>query len=368
MLCGQIVERTLRVLMSGAGTGGHLYPGIAVAQEIRRRHPSSLVVFAGTGRDLEIRILREQGFDHRLVRSAGLKGKSLGALIGGLSMLPLSAWDAWRLVARVAPHLVIGLGGYSSGAVVLCATLRRVPTLLLEQNAMPGITNRLLARVVTSAAVSHEVALPHFRGKGVVSGNPVRSAFFEADTTPTQSYLGVHLLVLGGSQGAHAINVAMMAAAPTFAAVSPPILVTHQTGKRDYDEVSRCYQQVGLTARVEPFLDEMASALRAADVVVCRAGATTLAELTAVGRPALLVPLPGAADDHQRLNADVLVRGGAAEVMPQEEVTGDRLAECVLGLVGDQARRIRMAAAARALARPDAARVIVDHAEQLVRS
>jgi UDP-N-acetylglucosamine--N-acetylmuramyl-(pentapeptide) pyrophosphoryl-undecaprenol N-acetylglucosamine transferase len=354
--------------MSGAGTGGHLYPGIAVAQELRRRHPSSRVVFAGTGRALEVRVLREQGFEHRRVRSAGLKGKSLGGLIGGLSMLPLSAWDAWRLVARVAPHLVIGLGGYSSGAVVLSAALRRVPTLLLEQNAMPGITNRLLARVVTAAAVSHEVALPHFRGKGFVSGNPVRSAFFEAGSTPPPPYSGVHLLVLGGSQGAHAINVAMMAAAPTLAAVSPSMRVTHQTGERDHGEVSRCYEQVGLTARVEPFLDEMASALRAADVVVCRAGATTLAELAAVGRPALLVPLPGAADGHQRLNADVLVRGGAAEVMPQEEVTGETLAERVLGLAADDARRVQMAAAARALARPDAAQVIVDRAEQLVRS
>ena len=178
-------QRSTRVLMSGAGTGGHLYPGIAVAQEIRRRHPGSEVVFAGTGRDLEVRALERLGFDLVRVHSAGLKGKSAGALVQGLSILPLSAWDAWRVITRGAPQVVIGLGGYSSGAVVLIAALRRIPTLVLEQNAQPGITNRLLASVVTAAAVSHDVALPHFYGKGFVSGNPVRAEFFEPGPPPS---------------------------------------------------------------------------------------------------------------------------------------------------------------------------------------
>ena len=360
-------QRSPRVLMSGAGTGGHLYPGIAVAQEIRRRHPRSRVVFAGTGRDLEVRALDRSGFDLERVHSAGLKGKSVGALVRGLSMLPLSAWDAWRVITQVAPHVVVGLGGYSSGAVVLIAALRRVPTMVLEQNAMPGITNRLLAPFITAAAVSHEPVLAHFHGKGFVSGNPVRAGFFDPARPETARHTEVHLLVLGGSQGAHAINVAMMAAAPLLVAASMPVVVTHQTGERDQGAVRRVYAEAGLTARVEPFLEHMADAMRDADVVVCRAGATTLAEIAAVGRSALLVPLPGAADAHQRLNADLLVRAGAADVVPQAEMTGAILAERLLRLAGDGERRRCMAAAARALARPDAARVIVDRVEQLMR-
>lgn len=360
-------QRSLRVLMSGAGTGGHLYPGIAVAEEIRRRYPRSRVVFAGTGRDLELAALERLAFDLERVRSAGLKGKSVGALVRGLSMLPLSAWDAWRVITRVAPHVVIGLGGYSSGAVVLIAALRRIPTLVLEQNALPGITNRVLAPFVTAAAVSHEPVLPHFHGKGFVSGNPVRAGFFETALPPTAQRAEVHLLVLGGSQGAHPINVAMMAAAPLLVGAPTPFVVTHQTGERDHSAVRQVYAAAGLTARVEPFLEHMADAMRDADVVVCRAGATTLAEIAAVGRAALLVPLPGAADGHQRLNADVFVRAGAADVMPQAGMTGALLAERLLQLAGDGERRRRMAAAARGLARPDAARVIVDRAEQLMR-
>ncbi len=359
-------QQSPRVLMSGAGIGGHLYPGVAVAQEIRRRHPRSRVVFAGIGRDMEVQPLRRAGFALERVHSAGLKGKSAGALLRGLSMLPLSAWDAWRVISRVSPHVVIGLGGYSSGAIVLIAALRRVPTMLLEQNAVPGMTNRLLAPFVTAAAVSHEPTLSHFRGKGFLSGNPVRAGFFEPSPPSSVRRPELHLLVLGGSQGAHAINVALMAAAPLLVEASVPVVVTHQTGERDHGAVRQAYAEAGLVARVEPFLEHMADAMREADIVVCRAGATTLAELAAVGRAALLVPLPGAADGHQRLNADVLVRAGAAEVVPQEGMTGTVLAERLLQLAGDRERRGRMAASARVLARPDAVRVIVDQTERLI--
>jgi UDP-N-acetylglucosamine--N-acetylmuramyl-(pentapeptide) pyrophosphoryl-undecaprenol N-acetylglucosamine transferase len=237
--------------------------------------------------------------------------------------------------------------------------------MLLEQNAMPGITNRLLARFVT-AAVSHEPTLSYFRGKGFLSGNPVRAGFFEPSPSSSVGRPALHLLVLGGSQGAHAINVALMAAAPLLVEASVPVVVTHQTGERDHGAVRQVYAEAGLAARVEPFLEQMADAMREADIVVCRAGATTLAELAAVGRAALLVPLPGAADGHQRLNADVLVRAGAAEVIPQEGMTGAVLAERLSQLAGDPERRRRMAAAARGLARPNAVRVIVDQAERLI--
>ena len=174
-----MAKRAPRVLLCGAGTGGHLYPGLATAQEIRRRHPDVQIVFAGTGRGREVEAARQLGFAHAVVRSAGLKGKSVPALVRGLLTLPLSAWDAWRLLSRTRPDLVIGLGGYSSGAPVLFAAVRRISTMVLEQNAMPGATNRLLARVVSAAAVSHQAALAHFPGTGFVSGNPVRAPFFE---------------------------------------------------------------------------------------------------------------------------------------------------------------------------------------------
>ncbi len=361
-----MTDRPSSVLLCGAGTGGHLYPGIAVAQELRRRRPTARVVFAGTGRALEMREVGRHGFEHERVRSAGLKRKSVGALARGLALLPLSAWDAWRVLSRVRPDLVIGLGGYSSGAVVLLAACRRTPTLVLEQNALPGVTNRLLARVVTAAAVSHDVALPYFRGKAFVSGNPVRAGFAASAPKSTPG-ARVHLLVIGGSQGAHAINVAMIGAARSFAARADTLAVTHQTGEQDWQEVRQAYDRAGLVARVEPFFQDMVELMGDADVVVCRAGATTLAELAAMGRPALLVPLPGAADGHQRVNAEVLARDGAAELLPQEELTGETLAARVLALVRDEARRHRMAAAARALATPDAARLIVDRVEQLAR-
>ncbi len=355
------------VLLCGAGTGGHLYPGIAVAQELRRRRPSTRVVFAGTGRPLETKEVARHGFDHAHVRSAGLKGKSVGALVRGLALLPLSAWDAWRVISHVRPDLVIGLGGYSSGAVVLMAVCRRTPTLLLEQNALPGMTNRVLARVATAAAVSHDAALPYFRGKAFVSGNPVRVGFSESGPSAPRVGTRVHLLVIGGSQGAHAINAAMIDAAPGFAARSERLSVTHQTGEHDCEDVRRAYASVGLDARVEPFFEEMVELMSDADVVVCRAGATTLAELAAVGRPALLIPLPGAADGHQLVNAQVLAREGAAELLPQTELTGAALTARVLALVDDEPRRHRMGAAARTLARPDAARRIADCAERLAR-
>ncbi len=353
------------VLMSGGGTGGHLYPGIAVAREIRRRRPGARIVFAGTGRGAEARTVNDEGFEHVPVRSAGLKGTSWAARVRGFSLLPVSAWDAWRVIGRVAPDLVIGLGGYSAGAVVLLAALRRTPTMVLEQNVTPGITNRLLAPVVRAAAVSHDAALPPFRGKGFVAGNPVRPEFFDP-APPPATPRPLHLLVLGGSQGAHAINVAMSAAAPVLAGSGVPLAVTHQTGRRDRDLVREAYIRAGVSARVAPFFREMADVMRRADVVVSRAGATTLAELAASGRPAVLVPLPGAADGHQQANAEVLAAGGAAEVLPEAGLSGERLAARVLAIAADDERRRRMSAAARTLARPRAVSIIVDRAEGLM--
>jgi len=360
------------VLIAGGGTGGHLYPGIAVAREIVRRDPRGAVVFVGTKGGVESRVVPREGFELDLIRSGGLKGKSLPSLGRGLLLLPASALDAWRVVTRRAPDLVVGLGGYSSGPVVLVAAARGIPTLLLEQNAVPGLTNRLLARVVRAAAVTYQSTLGFFGSKGFVSGNPVRPEFFEVGAAAAgpggAPERAPSVLVFGGSQGAHAINMAMVEAAPALAASPIGLRVTHQTGERDLESVRGAYRAAALDARVEPFLYRMAQEMAESDVIVCRAGATTLAEIAAAGRPAILVPLPSATDDHQRKNAEVLEREGAAEVIAQRVLTGALLARRILGLVADPERRARMAQAVRRLARPDAASLIVDRALRLVKT
>jgi len=359
----------LSVLIAGGGTGGHLYPGIAVARALGARVPDAEVTFVGTAAGIESRVVPREGFNLDVIRSAGLKGKSLPSVIRGLALLPASAFDAWRVIARRQPSIVIGVGGYSSGPVVALAALRGIPTLLMEQNAVPGLTNRLLASLVSAAAVTYEDSLATFGSKAFVVGNPVRPEFFDGEAYAQHGSPpgAARVLVFGGSQGAHAINVAMVEAAPRLAAAAPAVAVTHQSGERDLEMVRDGYRRAGLEARVEPFLFAMDREMKAADLVVCRSGATTLAELTASARPSILVPFPGATDDHQRKNAEALVRAGAATMIEQRELTGDRLATEILTLAGDQAARQRMGQAASSMARPDAARVIVDRILELAR-
>jgi UDP-N-acetylglucosamine--N-acetylmuramyl-(pentapeptide) pyrophosphoryl-undecaprenol N-acetylglucosamine transferase len=246
----------------------------------------------------------------------------------------------------------------------MLAAMRGYPTMLLEQNALPGITNRLLARVVRAAAVNFEEALQFFPGKGFVAGNPVRPEFFhdtkEANVRVDTPQHAARVLIFGGSQGAHAINVAMVEAATRLAAAGTPVAITHQTGERDVELVRDGYRRAGLEARVEAFLYEMDREMTAADIVVARAGATTLSELAASRRPAILVPLPTATDDHQRKNAEVVARAGAAEVIEERTLTGERLAHSILALARNPELRVRMASAMQAFAHPDAAARIAD--------
>ena len=354
----------MRVVIAGGGTGGHLYPGIALAREIRRRDPQSTIVFVGTASGVEARVVPREGFPLELIRVAGLKGKSRLERLKGFSILPLAAIDAWRVISRVQPHVVVGVGGFASGPVLMLAAVRGYPTMLLEQNALPGITNRLLARVVRTAAVTFDESLKFFPGTGFVAGNPVRPEFFhdakEADERLDTPPRAARILIFGGSQGAHAINVAMVEAAPRLAASGRGLAITHQTGERDVELVRDAYRRAGLEARVEAFLFEMDREMTNADLVICRAGATTLSELAASGRPAILVPLPTATDDHQRRNAEVIARVGGAEVIEERDLTGERLGAALLAIVGDRDRQQRMSAAIRTLARPDAAARIAD--------
>lgn len=362
----------MNVVIAGGGTGGHLYPGIAVARELQKL-AGATVTFAGTAAGIEARVVPREGFELDVIRSAGLKGKSIAARLRGAVLVPMGIADGWALLGRRKPDVVIGVGGYSSGPVVLAAVMRRIPTLVMEQNAMPGFTNRTLASVVDAAAVTWGETAKYFKGKAFVSGNPVRAEFLQTveGTNAAAEHNGgtrpARVLIFGGSQGAHAINVAMVEAAPELVRRHPGLQIVHQTGNADLGLVGDSYQRAGIEARVEPFLYAMDREMTDADLVICRAGATTLAELAAAGKPAVLVPLPTAADDHQRKNAEATARAGAAVALEQKTLTGASLAAEVSRLLGDPGLTARMRAAAHALAKPDASRVIAERVIGLAR-
>lgn len=361
----------MHVLIAAGGTGGHIYPGIAVAKEIMRRDPQSEVRFVGTARGLENKLVPQAGFELSLIDSAGLKNVSAIARTCGLLVLPKSFLAARSLIKAFRPDVVVGAGGYVSGPVVMTAALMKLPTLVMDSNALPGWTNRVLGRFVDKAAVSFDEALPFFRGKAVVTGNPVRREFFEIpdrkrEATSTGQF---SMLVFGGSQGAHAINEAMIAALPALAGLSDVLVVTHQTGEADFAKVNSAYFSAGWGewANVTKYIDNMVAAFAGADLVVCRAGATTTAELTAAGKASIMIPFPLAADDHQRKNAEALERAGAGRMILQQDLSGERLAQEIATLVNEPERITTMEHAARKLARADAAAGVVDLIEKLVR-
>lgn len=355
----------MRVLIAAGGTGGHIYPGIAVAKEVMRRDPASVVRFVGTAKGLENRLVPQAGFELSLIEAAGLVNMGLASRLRGLAVLPRSFVGARRVVREFRPDIVVGAGGYVSGPVLMTAALMRVPTLVMESNAVPGFTNRRLARFVDAAAVSFEAALPYFGGKGVVTGNPIRREFFEVPAK-RRDPARFSLLIFGGSQGARAVNEAMVAALPQLATRRDVLRITHQTGKFDFEKVRDGYAAAGWAeaADVREYIDDMVAAFAAADLIVSRAGATTSFELMAAGKAALMVPLPGQLE--QRRNAEVMREAGAARMILQPELSGERIAREILELVENPERVTRMEEAARAFARGDAAQAAVDLMEKLI--
>lgn len=354
----------MRVLIAAGGTGGHIYPGIAVAKEIMRRDRSSTVRFVGTARGLETRLVPNAGFELSLIESAGLVNMGLRQRLRGLLLLPKSFLAARRLIKSFQPDVVVGAGGYVSGPVLMTAAFMRVPTLVMESNAVPGFTNRRLARFVDAAAVSFAAALPHFRGKGVLTGNPVRSEFFDipARARDPQRF---RLLLFGGSQGAHAINEAMLQALPHLESYRERLQVTHQTGTMDFANVVAGYEAAGWkNADVRQYIDDMVAAFAENDLIVSRAGATTSFELMAAGKPALMVPLPGQME--QQRNAEVMREAGAGRMIMQPELTGESLAREIGALIDRPEEITRMEVASRKLARRDAAAAAVELMEKLV--
>jgi UDP-N-acetylglucosamine--N-acetylmuramyl-(pentapeptide) pyrophosphoryl-undecaprenol N-acetylglucosamine transferase len=359
----------MRVLIAAGGTGGHIYPGIAVAQEIMRRDAGSTVRFVGTARGLETRLVPKAGFELSLIDSAGLKNVTLVARLRGLVVLPRSFVSAHALIRQFKPDVVVGAGGYVSGPVVMMAALTNRRTLVMESNALPGMTNRMLARFVNRAAVSFDQALPYFRGKGVVTGNPVRREFFEIP--PKQREPGkLSLLIFGGSQGARAINDGMIAALPLLESLRPALRIRHQTGPSDFEKVKTAYAAAGWDehADVSSYIDNMMADFAAADLVICRAGATTTAELIAAGKASIMIPFPFAADDHQRKNAEALEESGASKMILQQDLSGERLATEIRQLVNAPEEIDRMETASRKLAHGDAAVGVVDLIESLVKT
>ena len=358
----------LRIVIAAGGTGGHLYPGIAVAKRFVAHYPDTDVRFVGHTGGLEEHLLAREGFNVSMVTVRALQGQSRLAQAQALGALGLGTLQALHLLRRVRPHLVIGAGGYVMGPVVLAATLLRVPRVLMEQNLIPGLTVRGLARYAQRVFTSFPESTAYLPGRLVeYTGTPVREEICRLGaSTDTRADGGLHLLVFGGSQGAHRINQAMIQAAPLLAACQPRLRLVHQTGEADGAEVTQAYARAGLQAEVQPFLYDMAERYRWADVALCRSGASTLAELTVCGKPAILVPYPYAANDHQHHNAMAMQRQGAAQVIIDAELTGARLYEALEALLSKPELLVEQAAHSRALGRPQAADAIVTTCLQLL--
>ena len=363
----------MRLLIAAGGTGGHIYPAIAVAQEFLARDAARRVVFVGTERGLETTIVPKAGFPLDLISVGGLKGKGPVDALRNLFRLPLGFLQAWRLVGRHRPSVVLGVGGYSSGPVLVAAKLRRVPTNIHDSNAFPGLTNRLLAPFVSAVAVGFEDALPRLkRPDGLVTGNPIRAEFFSPDNgqrTTDNAARKRRLLVFGGSQGSRIINDTMAGALLFLARMRDQLEIVHQTGPNDLRKVQEAYRASAFPdARVVPYLDPMAAEIAAADLVVCRAGAMTVGELAAVGRAAIFIPFAAATNNHQELNARVVERAGGGMVITEAELTPERLAAAISDILGDPDKAAWMGAAARRLAVPDATRNIVNYIEKIQKS
>jgi UDP-N-acetylglucosamine--N-acetylmuramyl-(pentapeptide) pyrophosphoryl-undecaprenol N-acetylglucosamine transferase len=354
----------MRVILAGGGTGGHLFPGLAVAREFQRRDAMTAILFIGTAQGIEARALPREGYKLALLSVRGLKGRGARGVFDAFYGVPASLWQCFKIIGEFHPDLVIGLGGYASGPMLLAAALRRIPRAAMEQNLRPGFTNKLMARFVDRVFTSYADSVKFFAGANVVeTGNPVRWR----SLPPMRQGEKFTLFVFGGSAGARRINFAVIDALRLMSDLAPRLKVIHQTGQTDHAVINEAYAALGFEAEVTPFIDRMDEAYARADLIVCRAGATTVAELTAFGKAAILVPYPYAIYDHQRGNAQALQARGAAELILDQELTGEKLAARLRFYVTAPERLAEMAKAARSMGRPEAAQRIVDECYALAR-
>lgn len=363
-------SKGLRIVIAGGGTGGHLFPGIAIAQEFISRVPEAEVLFVGTDRVFEKSVLSEKGFRHRSISAEGIKGRNWWRKLLSVFKLPKGILESLWILLTFRPRLIVGVGGYSAGPVVIGAWLVGIKRVLHEQNALPGITNRMLSRFSNGIFVSFEQTTTYFKGRPVwVAGNPVRHEILGATiktATVRNKEKPFSVLIMGGSQGAHSINMAMMDALGHVGNGERYGFI-HQTGTEDELKVKARYQDMGYKATVQPFFKDMASRFQDADLIICRAGATTVAEITALGKAAIFIPYPYAADNHQMLNAKGLETAGAAEMILEDDLSGVGLAERIEFYASEPDRLRRMEETAKALGKPDAARTIVDECLKLLK-
>lgn len=350
-----------RCIISGGGTGGHLFPGIAIATELGRRFENSEILFVVGQKKMESEILSSYGYQARSIPVEGLKGRELKKKWTVLFNMPKSLLQAISIIRDFKPQLVLGMGSYSAGPVCLSAKLLGIPTAIHEQNSYPGLTNRLLSRFVDRVFISFEESKVHFKAHSMLlTGNPVRDEFLLPKSQERECRKVFSVLVLGGSQGARAINRAFIEAVARLTGKGRHLEIFHQTGKMDYDQVAEDYRKRGLKGEVRPFIKDIAKAYNRADVVVSRAGATTISELAALGKPSILVPYPYAANQHQKTNALCLVRAGGAEMILQSELTGKGLSEVLMKYMDDRHALKEMGKRAHKIGQRDAARTIVD--------
>ena len=361
--------RHLKIVFAGGGTGGHIFPGIALAREFEKRNPGARILFFGTRRGLDTKLIPDYGYHLKLISVEAIMGKTFWGKIRSLAKIPEATLVSVFHLRKFDPDLVIGLGGYSSGPVLLAAFFLRIATVVLEPNSIPGFANRIAGKLARRIFVSFASAVPYFPRKRVVmAGNPLREEVLPPFPPPAERRNGFRLLVLGGSQGSRRINTSMVEALEYLSQEIPDLEILHQTGVADRDLIQRAYQEVGFPARVMSFIKDMAVAYSEAAVVIARAGATTLAELTAWGKPAILVPYPFAANQHQRENARELAEQGAAVIIEDNKLNEERLSGTILTLYRGQELRMEMGRNARKIARPRAREDIVDQCLQLVKS
>lgn len=352
----------MRAILAGGGTGGHVIPALAIAQQLKKQYGAE-ILFIGTSRGIENRLVPAAGFELKLVQVGALKNVSIATRLKTVSDLPRAILESRRIFREFRPDVVIGVGGYASGPAMLAAVLSRIPTLVFEPNFVPGFANRVVAPFVSAAAVHFEETGRYFK-RCKVTGVPVREKFFVQTGEPKAPTL----LVFGGSQGAHAINVVVMQCASQLLARNPQLRIVHQTGEKDFAEVEAAYAPLGGRAQAHRFIDDMPTAFAEASLLICRSGASTVAEVTAAGKPAIFVPFPRAADDHQKRNAEALAKAGAAIMIEESKLTPENLVGAVTSLLADPVRLRKMSEVARSMSHPDAALEIATMAAKLAQS
>ena len=363
---------SIKLLITGGGTGGHLFPGIALAQAVEQAYAGSEVVFVGTERKVDRTALSNLGFIIKTIRCQGLKGKSFTEILTALCQLPIALFDSLKIIRQFKPDLVFGVGGYVTGPVILAARLLGIPTCIHEQNTVPGLANKMLGKIAHRVFVSLPGSEKYFPAdKTILSGNPIRSSLLAKSKEITQHDTTEQLtiLILGGSQGARQLNsLVLEAAKQCLIHLRPLPKLIHQTGELDEKQVEEAYAELGINARVEPFISDMAEVYAQADLIVSRAGATTLAEIMVFSKPAILVPFPYAADNHQEKNGRILVKGGGGVMFRQSELTGEILGNEICRLLNDKEMLSKMAEKSGELAKPEATETIVNNCFELLQS